>query len=41
MSPKQRNVVKFLRTQALGVVVEDLVRVAFFKTKGEESKTES
>ncbi|PQE23046.1 hypothetical protein CJF32_00004434 [Rutstroemia sp. NJR-2017a WRK4] len=40
MSPKQLNVVHFFITQAMGVVIEDLVRLAFLKAKGEERKSE-
>jgi len=40
MSPKQLNVLHFFITQALGVVVEDLVRLAFSKAKSQEGKKE-
>ncbi|TVY85301.1 Acetyltransferase pyr8 [Lachnellula suecica] len=36
MSPKQLNVLHFFLTQALGVIIEDLVRLVSLKAKGEE-----
>lgn len=38
MSPKQLNVLHFFITQALGVVIEDLVRLAFLKATGKEDE---
>ncbi|KAJ8058855.1 hypothetical protein OCU04_011838 [Sclerotinia nivalis] len=38
MSPKQLNVIHLFITQALGVVVEDLVRLGFLKATGQGSK---
>jgi hypothetical protein len=38
MLSKQLNVLHFFNTHALGVVVEDLVRLAWFKAKGQEGK---
>lgn len=38
MSPKQLSVLHSFSEQALGVVVEDLVRLAFLKANGQEGK---
>ncbi|CAD6446129.1 4e9caf82-547c-4e00-923f-874d61be0b17 [Sclerotinia trifoliorum] len=38
MSPKQLNVVHFFVTQALGIVVEDFVSLAFSKMMGQKDK---